>query len=432
MNILAIFILLLTMAHRVVDINPAIYNDAYRPYLNDTTQTQIFFGGSSSGKSYFAIGQRMIIDLMKGERNYLAVRNVGKTLKTSIYNEAVKSISRMGVQELFTINKTDMTITCRNGYQAILKGLDDVEKIKSITPEKGVLTDILIEEATETKRDDVRQLVRRLRGRSDVKKRLTMLFNPVYRSHWIYQDYFTGHWGDSDTFYKDEELLILKTTYSDNLKHLESGDVAVLENETNKYWYDVFTLGNWGVLGELVFTNWRVESLQGHMFDTFYNGLDFGYSNDPTAVTRSSVRGKTLYVLDVPIYEKGLTNDVIADRLKPIIHDDVIRCDSAEPKSIAELKDRGIMAIGARKGPGSVNYGIQYLQQFEIIVDPKCQQLINELQLYQWDKDKDGNVINTPVDKYNHAIDSLRYAHDGRMTWGESWQPMSKNQAGLF
>ena len=422
-------------------IDPGIYNEAYIPLLRDDTRTQIIYGGSSSGKSYFVIGQRMVIDLLKGGRNYLSIRNVGKTLKGSIFNEAVKGISRLKANHLFSINKTDMTITCKNGYQAILSGLDDVEKIKSITPQKGVLTDILIEEATETQEDDIKQLRRRLRGIEKykgqiIKKRITMLFNPVYRTHWIYRKYFAGKWSDDDKFYKDDNLLILKTTYLDNLKHLAPEDILELTDETSPYWYDVYTLGNWGVLGDLVFTNWRVQDLSKirESFNQYRNGLDFGYSNDPTAAIRSSLFGgrKQLYITDEMIYEKGLTNNVIADMLKPYIDREYIRCDSAEPKSIAELRELGINAQAALKGPGSVLYGIQYLQQHEIIIDKSCQNTINEFQLYQWDKDKDGNAINRPVDKFNHSIDGIRYAYDDVMRREPTDVNTSKAGLGLF
>jgi len=413
-------------------IDPTIFNDAYYPQIASDVHTQIFFGGASSGKSYFAIGQRMIIDLLNGGRNYLAVRNVGRTLRTSVFNEAVKGISHLNAQDLFRVNKTEMTITCTaNGYQAILKGLDDVEKVKSITPEKGIITDILIEEATEISSEDpIKQLERRLRGISDKKKRVTFLFNPIYRTHWIYKRYFSGKWNDDDTLYQDDDLLILKTTYRDN-RFLEEEDRVVLESEKNTYWYDVYTLGKWGILGDLIFTDWEVSDMQGQYFDYFYNGMDFGYSNDPTAAVRSAVKEKTLYITDEMIYECRLFNDKIAERLKVYLGKDMIRCDSAAPKDIAEIRSYGINAVPALKGPGSLNYGIQYLQQHHIMIDRSCQNVINEFQLYQWDKDKDGNTINKPIDKFNHAIDALRYAHEPRMAPKRA-KPMTKEEMGFF
>ncbi|MBA7557904.1 hypothetical protein ES705_50686 [subsurface metagenome] len=134
-----------------------------------------------------------------------------------------------------------MTITCVTGYQILFRGLDDAEKLKSIIPEKGVITDILIEEATETKRDDVKQLYKRLRGKSKVLKRLTMAFNPIIRTHWIFKEYFKN-WVEGETEYHDDKLSILKTTYKDN-RFLEQDDIDELENEQDPYYREVYTLG---------------------------------------------------------------------------------------------------------------------------------------------------------------------------------------------
>lgn len=390
-------------------------NDVYKPLLNDETRTQICYGGSSSGKSYFFIAQRMILDILNGGRNYLAIRNTANTLRGSVYNEAVKGIAEMGLMNYFKINKSEMTITCNNGYQAILKGLDDVEKIKSITPAKGVLTDILIEEATETKEDDIKQLEKRLRGLSDKTKRMTLIFNPVYKSHWIYKQYFAGKFKDTDTWYKDDHVLILKTTYKNNINFLSHDDIYGLENETSEYFYNVYTLGNWGVLGNLVFTNWSVEDLSSEMSRLYprYYGLDFGFTNDPSAFSGSCIKDKNLFITN-EFYEYGLTNDMIADLVKPIIGNEQLMCDSAEPKSIQELRDYGVMAMPCVKGKSSVNYGIQYLQQFHIVIHKTLQNAINEFSLYQWDKNRDGEAINKPIDRYNHFIDATRYAHYNR------------------
>jgi len=410
MKLLLIFLLIVNL-----DLDIQI-NDVYLPLLEDQTRDQIVFGGASGGKSLFLIGQRMIVDLLNGKRNYLAIRNVGNTLRGSIFNEAIQGINRLGVRDLFRINKTEMTITCRNGRQAILKGLDDVEKIKSIIPEKGVITDLLIEEATEIGQDDYKQLRRRLRGKSEVPKRVTLIFNPITKTHWIYNEYFAGRFSDSDREYRDENLLIFKTTYKDNLRFLEKDDIAELENETDEYYYDVYTLGNWGVLGNLVFTNWKVEDLSKRFnkFSYYFNGLDFGFTNDYTALARAALHRKEIYVIN-PLYELGLTNDVIAEKIRKVVRREPVYCDAAEPKSIAELRSHKINAHKAIKGPGSLNYGIQYLKQFTLIIDKHSQHAINELQQYHWEKNKEGEVLNIPVDKNNHFIDALRYAFSHRM-----------------
>lgn len=398
------------------------FNDVYYDLLEDDTRTQILFGGSSSGKSIFA-AQRCIYDLLRGGRNYLCCRNTAKYIRVSQFQELKKYINYNNLRSLFHINKSEMTVTCSNGYQALMTGLDDVEKVKSITPAKGVLTDIWIEEATECREDDIKQLTKRLRGRAGgKKKRLMFTFNPILKSHWIYKSFFKN-FGDDDKIYKNDQLLIFKTTYKDN-KFLELDDIQALENETDEYYYQVYTLGNWGVLGDLIFKNWKVLDVRNdpisQTFDIFKHGLDFGYSNDPTAYVKLYRHRATnkLYIID-EYRDLEVTNDQIADNLKSYLNGDQVVCDSAEPKSIAELNNYGISAVGAKKGKDSVNHGIQWLKQQEIIIDKSCQYTKNEFEQYHWKKDKDGNVLNVPVDRYNHHIDAIRYACESEMLAGD-------------
>ena len=393
-----------------------VFNEAYLPLLYDETRTQIFFGGSSSGKSFF-LAQRCVLNVASGGHNYLCTRKVARTIRASIFNEVVKAIHRFKLSNYFSINKSDMVITCDNGYQILFAGLDDVEKIKSITPQKGVITDIWVEEATETERTDVKQLEKRLRGLSRVKKRLILSFNPILQTHWICLEYFT-RWDDSKNFYQDEKLLIRRTTYRDN-QFLTADDRAALENETDPYFKAVYTDGKWGVLGAVIFKNWRAEDCSEirKIADKFKNGLDFGYGGDPAAVSHTYYDKKRnrIYILD-ELYQKGLTNDLLAEEIKKMIGRQYIVCDSAEPKSIQELRNFGVNALAAKKGKDSVNFGIQWLQRQEIIIDISCTNSKNEFQQYKWKEDKNGNVLQEPVDKFNHIIDALRYAYEDEMT----------------
>lgn len=400
---------MMTMAKVNLKISKKVFNAAYIPYLYDETGTQIFFGGASSGKSYF-LAQRTVLDVAQGGHNYLVTRNVQKTIKKSVFNEITKAISFFKLDGLFHINKSDMVITCANGYQILFCGLDDTEKLKSITPKKGVITDIWVEEATEADYAAVKQLRKRLRGRSKVQKRLILSFNPILKTHWIYKEHF-GNWDDSKREYREDRLTILKTTYKDN-RFLTQQDIDELENETDRYFYEVYTLGNWGVLGNVIFRNWEVQELSEirHNLTSFYNGLDFGFSQDPAALAHMAYdrKHKTLYILD-ELYEKELTNDLLAQGIKRIIGTQDVICDSAEPKSIKELKNFGIRAHPAKKGKDSVNFGIDWLQRQKIIIDVRCQNAKNEFQMYRWQEDKDGNVLPQPVDKDNHLIDAIRY-----------------------
>lgn len=408
-----------------VEVDKAVLNPVYVPHLDNMARIQIFFGGSSSGKSVF-LAQRDVIDLMKGGRNFLVCRQVGRTLRGSVVEEVKKVIREWGLSDLFDINKTDGTITCGNGYQIVFSGLDDVEKLKSITPSKGVFTDARIEEATECDKDAVKQILKRQRGGDpSVPKRMTLSFNPILQSHWIYEEYFKGiAWADDQTEYQGDGLSILKTTYKNN-NFLTPFDVADLENETGPYYYNVYTLGNWGTLGNVIFTNWVVADLSDKGSEYYLPesertnrriGLDFGFSSDPAAApfTHYDRSHKRIYVYD-ELYERGLTNDMLAVALSKRLGRDLVKADSAEPKSIAELRMKGLRADPVKKGKDSVMFGIQWLQQQTIVVDKNCVNMRNELSQYKWREDSAGNAIRQPLDRNNHLIDGLRYAYEDDM-----------------
>ncbi len=399
-------------------INARIFNKAYRPYLNENRRYQIYFGGSSSGKSFF-LAQRTIIDNLKG-RNYLVCRNTANTIRKSVFNEIVKAIQFFKLTGYYSINKSEMVITCNiNNKQILFTGLDDTEKIKSVTPISGVITDIWIEEATECEYKAYKQLDKRLRGNSKYNKRLTISFNPILKSHWIYKEFF-AEWNENSNYFKKGNTSILKTTYKDN-RFLTEDDVKSLENETDPYYYNVYVLGNWGVIGAVIFKNWVAQDISQMIpsFDNWYVGLDFGFSQDPAALicTHYDKKKKTIYIFD-ELYECELTNDVLAAEVKKRIGRTYVTCDSAEPKSIKELALNGINALGAKKGKDSVNFGIQWLQQQKIIIHTKCKHAINEFNQYKWKEDKDGNALRVPVDKLNHLIDALRYAYSDEMKYG--------------
>lgn len=409
-----------------INIPESVFNPIYREYINDQTPIQIFFGGSSSGKSYF-LAQRLILDLLKGGRNYLVLRNVGTSIRDSVFKEVKKCITNWELNNYFKINETDFKITCTlNRYQAMFKGLDDVQKIKSITADVGNVTDLWYEEATENKRDDYIELGRRTRG-TDKKgktKREIFSFNPMLKTCWIYKEFFQGCFSDNDKLYRDEEKVILKTTYKDN-KHLTEQDIKKLEklkeNEADRYFYDVYVLGNWGVLGSLIFTNWEKADLSKlkNQFDNYKNGLDFGFTNDPSAGVRLAVRGDTIYITDA-FYGYGMMNNVIGEHIREIMpltmkengSQEYVLAESAEPKSIRELRDdHNINVREVIKKPGDVNHGIQWIQQRKVIIHYELQDVINEFEMYQWKEDKKtGNILNIPIETNNHAIDAIRYA----------------------
>jgi phage terminase large subunit len=240
---------------------------------------------------------------------------------------------------------------------------------------------------------------------------MTMMFNPVTQDHWIYTEFFVGKFDDAVGAYYSPELVILRTTYKQN-RFLTKEDIDRLENESDKYYYDVYTLGHWGVLGHLIYTNWETRDLSDALKAThqFYNGQDFGFSVDPAAFIRVGFnRGKKEVYVFKEFKGTHYTNDLLAAELKPLIRREVVTCD-IEPKSIQELNNFGINAIPAHKGPDSLEFGIKWLQRMKIIVDVNCTETVGELRKYKYREDKNGNVLPQAVDRDNHLLDALRYA----------------------
>ena len=322
---------------------------------------------------------------------------------------------------------SSLTIYLPNESKIIFKGIDDPEKLKSISG----IDDIMIEEATEITLDDFTQLNLRLRSKAE-NQQITLCFNPVSKTNWCYK-----HWFENGT---PEDTVIVHTTWYDN-KFLPQSYIDSLEQmkKTNPIYYKIYALGEFATLSKLVYNNWRKEDFNWKEVHSKGNtqalfGLDFGYINDPTAFVACLVdtTNKNLYVFDEH-YEKGLLNDEIARVITTKgYHKEIITADSAEQKSIEEIRKSGIRRIKpARKGKDSVLNGIQYLNQYNIIVHPKCVNTLQELENYCWDKDKQTNeYVNKPVDNFNHILDALRYAVE-ELSRGWKLKSISKSAFGL-
>jgi len=404
-------VIMATIPVQAIRLNPDLINPKYRftfmePYRS--AHLQIFYGGASSGKSV-AIAQRDVFDCINEPRNFLIVRNTANTLRASVFMERIKFIKQLNLSPLFNIRETDLEITYRpRGNKMIFRGLDDVEKLKSITVPTGTITDLRVEEATECSPDAVDELGRRMRGLSPVPKRRVYSFNPIFRTHWICKRHFNG---ELIKYAYSPEMMILHSTYVDN-NFLTDQDRSDIESYTG-YSHDVYCKGEWGVLGVLIFTNWEVADLSEKKFDNMRHGLDFGFTNDPSAYVQCSVdRAKKTIYITKEYYRHGATNDQLAISIKPFCGRAPVWCDSAEPKSIAELKIQGSNSISAypvAKGRDSVWHSIQWLQQHHIVIDRSCTNTINEFQQFQWEKNKAGESINQPVGINDHCIAALRY-----------------------
>ena len=226
-----------------IKVSKKVFNDVYLPYLENDDRYLVFYGGGSSGKSYF-IGERYIYKQIHPTRcNLLIVRQTADTNRRSTFPLMKQVIKSWGLWEHFKVNESDMRIKCLlTGNEIAFAGLDDVEKIKSITFENGELTDIWVEEATETQESDINQLKVRLRGGKS-KKQMVLSFNPINIQHWIKK-----HFIDSGL------ATVCFSTYKDN-KFLTDDDRKALEDlkYTDEYTYEVYCLGKWGILGKTVF-----------------------------------------------------------------------------------------------------------------------------------------------------------------------------------
>ena len=392
-----------------INIHTNIFNPVYLPHLEDySTRFLVFYGGAGSGKSHF-IAQRLVYKALKDKRKILVLRKVNRTTKASTFQLLLDTINQFGITNYCVINRTDFSITLPTGSQFLCMGLDDPEKIKSITG----LTDAWLEEATEFSLDDFSQVNLRVRDPKADNQEIILSLNPVSKANWCYLHFFAEN-PELDEFRKT--VRIVHTTYKDN-PHLPEAYVQALlmMKATNEVYYKIYALGEFGSLDKLIYNNWQKmdfdpNTIKGQPLC----GLDFGYTNDPTAFTASILveNERRIYIFK-EWGGTGYLNDAIADQIKEMgFAKSIICADSAEQKSIDEIKRLGIPRIKpCVKGKGSVLQGIQKLQQYELIVHPSCVNVLEELENYAWKKDKQTNeYINEPAEGYDHYMDSLRYS----------------------
>jgi phage terminase large subunit len=378
---------------------------AFVPLFKNKKRYEIVWGGAGSGKSHI-VARKLLYRILKEshiKHNFLIIRKVDRTIKRSVFALMKNIISRWGMQSEFDINLTDKTLTYKlNGSQIMFSGLDDAEKLKSI---EGV-TSIWCEEATELTQDDFEQLDLRLRGNTGALKQITFTFNPISEQHWIKKVFFDD---------PIQGVFTLKTTYLDN-SFIDDDYKTVMENKkkTNPRFYNIYCLGNWGTADGLIFSNVNARMIRPEEVAglEYVQGLDFGYTNDPSAFNQTYIdmKNKKIYVYD-GFYQKGMSNAEIAESIKSMQgHKRVTTADSSEPKSIDYISKKGVNIRGAMKGAGSISTGLDFLLEFEIIVNTHLIEFMVEFNNYCWGVDKNGKATNKPTDDFNHFIDSLRYA----------------------
>ena len=376
--------------------------------------------GSRASKKSKTTALWYIVNMMKYPgANTLVIRKTFRTLKDSCFTELKWAINRLCVQDHWKITESPLQMTyIPTGQTIYFRGLDDPLKVTSITVDVGSLCWMWIEEAYEImKEDDFDILDESIRGQVDegLFKQITLTFNPWNEHHWIKKRFFDA----APDAAPDPDILALTTNYMCN-EWLDAADKKVFETmkKNNPRRYRVAGLGDWGIVEGLVFENWVEKAFDLEAIKRIHDiksafGLDFGYTNDPSALWCGMIdlAGKTIYVFD-EMYKKGMSNEAIEKEIAKMgYRKERIRADSAEPKSIDRLRDIGISNItAARKGKDSVNNGIDFIQDFKIIIHPRCVNFITEISNYTWDVDKFGKKLNIPIDDFNHLMDAMRYA----------------------
>lgn len=400
-----------------------IVGGGYGDFWTTRKRYRVCKGSRGSKKSKTAALNRIVRILSFPESNYLCIRRYANTIRDSIYADTLWAIHQLGLDNYFrwTVNPLEIQYV-PTGQKILFRGMDDGLKITSTTVDKGYLCFVDIDEAYEIKETDFEKIEMTVRGAvpEGYFKQITLLFNPWSITSWLKARFFDD---------PDDNVFIKTTTYKCN-EWLDASDIEVFENmkEKNPRRYRIEGEGEWGIAEGLIYENVAFEDFDPEeirktpgIIAAF--GLDFGYT-DPNAFVCLLIDNaeRTIYVFD-EWYEFGVTNQVIAERLKEKGYGgQVIYCDCAEPKSIAELQEASIKAEPSRKGSDSVTHGIQLIQNYRIIVRPSCVNFTREIQNYCWETNRMGLTTGRPDHEFSHGMDAMRYAA-GKVLLGDrfSW-----------
>lgn len=392
---------------------PDIVGKGYGTFWNFKGRYRVCKGSRASKKSK-TTALWYIVNMMKYPKaNTLVVRKTASSLKGSCFTELKWAIQRLGVEKYWKLNNSTLEMTyLPTGQKIYFRGMDDPLKITSITVDVGVLCWMWIEEAYEIMNEsEFDTLDESIRGITEdgLFKQITLTFNPWSDQHWIKRRFFDV---------VDDNILAITTNYMCN-EWLDPSDLKLFEdmriNRPKRY--EVAGLGNWGISEGVIFDNWHVEDLSELIptFSNIYHGLDFG-ATDPNAFVSFDYEAgqKKIYVFD-EYYQNNITIATLVEEVRKRIGDRYVTCDSAGKQIILELNDKEIWALPSIKGPDSVNFGIQWLQDYEIIIHKDCVNFIREISNYRWATDKFDKPLNKPVDADNHLMDALRYGAENLM-----------------
>lgn len=373
----------------------------YREAFYNERRYLVLRGGANSGKSHFATQKFLLRTFIKGHR-LLVMRKKHNRVGESVYKLFTRIICELDLQDLFEFRTSPFKITnLETGSEIIFQGLDDPNKIKSIS---GV-TSIWLEEADQFTFDDFNQIDLRLRDITPDYRQIMLTFNPIGTSSWIYKHFF-----NEATDYTKDNTFYLKTTYLDNNTTGEAYKKKLHSlKQQNEAYYNVYCLGEWGTLKEAVFKPFeRFKDRPTNIKETFY-GMDFGI-NDPSVLIRVDVADSICYVTEM-LFETNILSVDLPKRLNAlgIEKNKIIYCDSAGLDSIKQLKRAGFLATKSDK---SRIDGINWIKanQYRILIEEGSSNLIEELENYCYKKTREGKILEDPISFNDHGIDAMRYA----------------------
>lgn len=407
--------------------------DGYDDFWRFKGRYRVVKGGRGSKKSTTTALWIVIRMMRTPSANTLVLRRYFNTHRNSTFAQIQWAINRMGVGSLWKATMSPLEMTFKpTGQKIIFRGLDDPQSITSITVEKGHICWCWWEEAFQINDESAFDKVD-LSLRGQMPKELfiqhTMTLNPWSDKHWIKRRFFDS---------QDNPDIMAITRNNTCNEFLSDADLALFERMKveNPRRFAIEGNGEWGISEGQVFENWEtqefdVEAMRHDFIDYGERryidrfGLDFGFSQDPTAFIHAMIdtRKREIYLCN-EIYKTHLLIDDMYREIKALGFDGAeIIADSAQPGTIAELKKRGLIRIKpAKKGQNSVRDGIARLQDYHIIIHPRCVNAIVEFSNYVWAKDKmNGQYLTVPVDEFNHLIDALRYATEGLGVKRFSW-----------
>lgn len=404
-------------------------NPCFREVDRSTKRYIVMKGSAGSGKSVDTAQNYILRLMMDMGRNLVCIRKSDITNRDSTFAELTGAIYRIfgdKADRYWAINMSPLKLTCRaNGNQIIFRGMNDDkqrEKLKSITFQRGKLTDVWCEEATELTQADFEIIDDRLRGQLPDGQfyQIRMTFNPVNKNHWIKKVFFD---------IPDSNVITHHSTYLDN-RFIDEAYKARMERRkiVDPEGYQIYGRGEWGEIGGLILHNWEVKDISQSLddYDGVSIGQDFGF-NHANAILLLGWKDGNIYILkEVYVFEKDTTEIIpLADKAE-IPRNKIMWCDSAEPDRIKMWKNAGFIARPVKKTKHAkdksyVNGQIDWLKQRNIYVHPSCVNTIKELQQWKWQKDeKTGGYLDIPVDFQDDAMAALRY---GIESWrkGSGW-----------